>query len=82
MDSLQALKMETDLVLYSLPKSVVLEVTPQRAASMAFVLAFGQSFKAMLSPIFDVGSTDFLTHHLKLDIPLLGEYRYPDRHGH
>ena len=82
MDSVRALKMETETVLYSLLISVVLVVTLQLAAMNALILASGQSIKALLLSFVDVGSTDFLTHHLKPDKPLLGDYRYPDRHGH
>ena len=82
MDSVRALKMETEPVLYSLHILVVLVVTLQLAAMNALILAFGQFIKALLLPFVNVGSTDFLTHHLKPDKPLLVDYRYPPRHGH
>lgn len=49
---------------------------------MALVLAFGQFIKVQQSPFVNVHSTDFVTHHPKPDIHLLGDCRYPDRHGH
>ena len=82
MDSVRALKMETEPVLYSLHILVVLVVTLQLAATIELILAFRQFIKALLMSFVDVGSTNFLTHHLKPDKPLLGDYRYPHHHGH